>query len=298
MGGYIAGMNASAAQSDDDLYPRLPPTDTTVKELFAKSGNRCSFPGCLVPVVDDLGTVIGQIVHIKGVKPTSPRFDVTQTPEDRRHPSNLLIMCNPHHKVTDDEALYPVDRMRGIKEAHEGRFGGVVAGLQGTLEDQTKHAVVHPPESMLQYSVVFGLTQEEANDTMPQFVTLLNHLAKLPPDARSVLATIVDRGIEGGLASWTMEGALEVPLPELRAVLGVTDNQLRDELVILKNHGLADVDLDGTEESLGAAVVLAIPRIKGVDSYVLRDLKAVSEATGISVARPIVGLDFRLLDNG
>lgn len=87
------------------------------------------------------------------------------------------------------------------------------------------------------------------------------------------------------------------PLPELRAVLGVADNQLSDELVILKNHSLADVDLDGTEESLGAAVVLAVLRIKGVDGYV-RDLKAVSEATGISLERPIVRLDFRLLDNG
>lgn len=293
---YVLYVSPASVTADDDQHPRLPPTETTVKELFAKSGNQCAFPGCLLPVVDEFGTVIAQIVHIKGVKPTAPRFDSTQTPRDRRHASNLVIMCNPHHKITDDEALYPVERMRNIKEAHEGRFSGVVAGLQRVLEDQTKHAVVHPPETMARYGEVFGLTQEEARNTREQFMTLLDHLAKLPPDARSVLATIVERGRDGGLASWTMEGAIELPLPELRAVLGVTGNQLRDELVILKNHRLADVDLEGTEESLGAPVVLAIPSAKGLDEYVLRDLKAVSTATGVSLTRPIVWLDFRLLD--
>ncbi len=280
----------------DDQYPRLDPTDTTIKDLFAKSGNRCAFPGCLVPVVDELGTLQCQVVHIKAVKPSAPRFDVTQTPEDRRHPSNLLVMCNPHHKVTDDEKRYPVEELRRIKETHEGRFAGVIGGLQGTLDDQTKHAVVNPPETMSKYGDVMGLSPDEAIACREMFAELLSHLAKLPPDARSVLATIVDRGSYEGLAGWSADGAIELLWPELREVLGLTDDQLRDQLAILKHHGLAEVDLDGSVDSLGASVAIAICKIKDVGEYVLGDLKETSGATGIPVVRAIVGLDFGLLD--
>lgn len=283
-------------QADDDPYPRLPPTDPTVKELFAKSGNQCAFPGCLIPVVDELGTVVGQIVHIKGVKPASARFDVTQDPNDRRHVSNLLIMCNPHHRATDDETRYSVARMREIKETHERRFAGVISGLRGTLEDQTRHAVVHPPKSMARYRGVSGLTDDEASEMRPVFEALLAKLARLPPDARSVLATILDRGGESGFASWSMEGSVELPMSELRAVLGVSETELRDELLILKNHGFADIDIEGTEASFGAPVVVATPPSLENGELVLTDLRAVAAESGTSLTRAIVGLDFRLLD--
>jgi hypothetical protein len=205
-------------------------------------------------------------------------------------------MCNPHHIVTNDETVYTVKRMHEIKLAHEGRFAGVISGLQGTVEDQTKYAVVYPPQSMAKYSEVLQISAVEALEHRDGYVILLDHLAKLPPDARSVLATMVERGVEGGLAAWSREGSLEVLLPELRRVLGIDDGQLRDELAILKKHDMADLDVEGSEESLGAAVALAFPSIKGVDDYAMQWIKAVADASGVPVTRAIVGLDFRLLD--
>ncbi len=36
--------------------------------------------------------------------------------EDRRSFDNLLILCPNHHKVTDNEAEYPVERLRWLKK--------------------------------------------------------------------------------------------------------------------------------------------------------------------------------------
>lgn len=294
---YIARVNESAANIAD-LYPRLTPRETTIKELFAKSGNQCAFPGCRLPVVDELGTVVAEVVHIKGVKPESPRFDATQTPEDRRHPSNLLIMCNPHHKVTNDEDIYPVARLQSIKVDHEGRFSGLIVGLQGTVEDKTKYAAAHPPSTMARYMEVTGLTPDEADSVREQYLALLDRLRSLPPDARSVLATIIDRdtGV-GSLASWSAEFTFEVLWAELRDVLGLSNDLLREQISILKAAGLADLDEEGSEQSIYQPVVVAYVS-RGIESFVLSDLAAVAEAAQVPIARAIVGLDFRLLDGG
>ena len=41
------------------------PTSKTMKSLFARSGNRCAFPDCYVPLVEENGIVTGEVCHIK-----------------------------------------------------------------------------------------------------------------------------------------------------------------------------------------------------------------------------------------
>ena len=40
------------------------PTIKVIKRLFACCSNRCAFPGCEVPIVEDSGIVTGQVAHI------------------------------------------------------------------------------------------------------------------------------------------------------------------------------------------------------------------------------------------
>src|SRR5947209_5850094 len=89
------------------------PSRPTVKRLFAVSGNRCAFPKCSTPLVDaGSGSIIGEICHIKGEKPTAVRYDAAQSQEDRHGFDNLILFCGVHHKVVDDnESAYTFERL-------------------------------------------------------------------------------------------------------------------------------------------------------------------------------------------
>ena len=76
-------------------------TQKTVKILFARSKNRCAYPECYNAIVDNDGTVLGDICHINAAKPKGPRYDENQTPEARDGYENLVLMCKKHHKLID-----------------------------------------------------------------------------------------------------------------------------------------------------------------------------------------------------
>ena len=44
-----------------------------------------------------------------------------------------MLMCHPHHVITNDEAAYPPERLREIKAAHEARFD---AGLASMMQSE------------------------------------------------------------------------------------------------------------------------------------------------------------------
>lgn len=97
------------------------PYPSTVKRLFAVSGNRCAFPGCAIPLVDGASNkVTGRVCHIKGNKAGAKRYDPDQADEERHGFDNLVLMCPLHHDVIDaDDRSYTVERLREIKREHE-----------------------------------------------------------------------------------------------------------------------------------------------------------------------------------
>lgn len=66
------------------------PTNGTVRALLARSGNRCAFPGCDHPIVDEDNDYVAQLCHIEAAAPGGERFNSRSTDEQRRSPSNLL----------------------------------------------------------------------------------------------------------------------------------------------------------------------------------------------------------------
>jgi len=90
-----------------------------VKRLFSLSGNRCAFPKCECAIAES-GSLVGEICHIKADRPDGPRYDKTQTEDERQGFDNLILMCANHHKVVDDDTdAYTVERLRSMKLAHE-----------------------------------------------------------------------------------------------------------------------------------------------------------------------------------
>lgn len=96
------------------------PTLTTIKRLFALSGNRCTFPGCDSPLVEESGTVTGEICHIYAASNGGPRPNKFLTELKRHEAANLILLCSRHHKVVDsEEEKYTPQLLQEFKRKHE-----------------------------------------------------------------------------------------------------------------------------------------------------------------------------------
>lgn len=100
------------------------PSETTVKRLFAMSGNLCAFPRCTLPIVEAVGTITGEICHIRARNEGGPRFDVTQSEDERQSFANLVLLCRRHHKMVDAEPdVYSAEALEEIKRLREEEMG-------------------------------------------------------------------------------------------------------------------------------------------------------------------------------
>ena len=98
---------------------RLAPKIEVIRALFARSGNRCAFPGCDHPLVNQKNQFISQVCHIESAKPGGERYNPHSTDEERRGYDNLVLLCYAHHIETNDVSAFPAERMREIKAKHE-----------------------------------------------------------------------------------------------------------------------------------------------------------------------------------
>lgn len=94
------------------------------RALFSRSGNRCAFEACrrLLVATDAAGDVIvlGEIAHIVAEHDDGPRGDPHMSLADRNAYPNLILLCNVHHQLIDDQpATWTVERLRAIKADHE-----------------------------------------------------------------------------------------------------------------------------------------------------------------------------------
>ncbi len=114
----------------------MEPTRTTVKKLFARCRNRCAFPECSAPIVEDNGTVTGIICHIRARSPGGPRYNTKRTEEQRHNADNLILMCSRHSKVIDSEPRrYTVKMLEGFKADHERPFENELSVAEGRQVD-------------------------------------------------------------------------------------------------------------------------------------------------------------------
>ena len=138
------------------------PSRPTVKRLFAVSGNRCAFPKCTTPVVyPGTESIVCEICHIKGEKPTAPRYDAAQTDDERHGFENLILLCSVHHKVIDDdEQAYTIERLTRLKQEHEARHQGGVE-----LPDKVADGLVANFKAVLLHGSVILATGQTGGQT-------------------------------------------------------------------------------------------------------------------------------------
>jgi tetratricopeptide (TPR) repeat protein len=97
----------------------------THKMLWSLAAGRCAFPGCRRELFMDASqtddeSLVGEACHIVTQSPTGPRGDPSLTPEQLDHYDNLILLCQVHHKLIDDQPdTYTVQRLLQMKAAHE-----------------------------------------------------------------------------------------------------------------------------------------------------------------------------------
>lgn len=90
--------------------------------LFAKAGNRCSFPDCGTILISD-GILIGQICHIESFSKGGPRYNPEKTNKELGSLDNLIALCPNHHKLIDTQPfIYTAEWLRRAKELHEKKI--------------------------------------------------------------------------------------------------------------------------------------------------------------------------------
>jgi hypothetical protein len=93
--------------------------------LAQRSGNRCAFPGCCRPLTAgdsplDGTVILGEIAHIIAESPEGPRGDSPLMLVERNKYDNLILLCNVHHQLIDDQPqTYPIERLQQMKRDHE-----------------------------------------------------------------------------------------------------------------------------------------------------------------------------------
>lgn len=273
---------------------RLTPKKEVLRELYLKSGNQCAFPGCAHVMIDSDGNFIGQICHIEAAEVGGERFNPKMTNEGRRAFSNLMLMCYPHHTVTNNVAEYPVERLKQMKADHEAKFTDIAGVIRGSIVDHTKMVTATYPSTLTRYCEVFGLRKDRISPSISElierFIQFADQLSKLPINTRELLVILIERAEEYDLSS-SNQGMRVLPF-EIESVTGLKRNQLKDHLDILKQHQFASIitcEDDGIE-----AEYIFLSHKSGINEWL--DVKEYCTQTDITLAEIIVNLRFHLLD--
>lgn len=157
------------------------PTEKTIKRLFALSGNICAFPGCQLPIVENSGTVTGEICHIKAKSKGGPRYDKDQSEKDRHDFDNLILLCRRHHTLIDDQSeIYTPEVLNEIKSIHENSFGqteksqdGVFAKLlikqylNNSVVNNSGNVAINSPGAIQAHTINVKTTKEKLSVNPP-----------------------------------------------------------------------------------------------------------------------------------
>lgn len=106
-------------------------TPTTKRTLAIRAAHFCSNPRCLKltagPHSDaEKSLTTGHAAHINAASPAGPRYDINQTPAQRKHISNGLWLCRECGDIVDkDDAPHSPSLLKQWKADHEAMIAEI-----------------------------------------------------------------------------------------------------------------------------------------------------------------------------
>jgi hypothetical protein len=268
---------------------RLEPTKETVRELFVKSGNECAFPGCTHRIINQEGVFIAEMCHIEAAEKGGHRFNPDMSNEDRRHFSNLMLMCHAHHKITDNAEKYPVARLKKMKKKHEATYTKAADKILKAIVDDAIKNVPKKPRSLARFDALFDRADNDKRikkDCKKAITDLIARLHKVPTRTRQFLASIVRRSNEPecGISS-----SGSVLATEIAEACDLSYPEAASQIQILDKYRIA-----GLDEDTACIDLWSIGENGDWDFW--SELREFCEASGISIEEVVVDLRFDLLD--
>lgn len=269
-----------------EIVKRLTPRKNTLRDLYLKSGNLCMYPDCAERILDKSGVVVGDICHIEAAEKGGERFNPQSSNEERRQFKNLMLMCQRHHRITNDVNVYTPDKLRGFKAAHEARFTDVAAAIgRAAVEDITKATKPVKPSRLESFGRELNwpvLEQEQMAENVKLIGEWIDRLGHVSPDSRRVFQILVERIDDQG----------KVPPSEIVNVVNISEKELGDHLSILERHRLivvlGELDEFGTQ--------IRVSSISSGDWPVASEIRLFAQASNIPLDLLLVQLDFSSLD--
>ncbi|SHM22512.1 HNH endonuclease [Flavobacterium xinjiangense] len=108
-------------------------TDKNKYLLWVKSGGRCQYRGCNCSLTQDILTKRNfnqsYIAHIVADVPGGPRGDVVRSPLLKDDITNLMLLCDTHHRLIDraDVGGNPETLLLAMKKEHDERIENATA---------------------------------------------------------------------------------------------------------------------------------------------------------------------------
>lgn len=229
---------------------RLNPKPSTVKKLFAYSGNACAMPDCPNQMVDKTGTMLGKIAHIYAANPGGARYNPAMTDEERRAIENLIVVCGRHHDVIDDPNNvegFPAEMLVRHKKEHEDRFKRAERQFLKDFSDRTQASLPKYPKNMRRLYKVLGYGDaDEYPDEIPGIAAFIDKLKELPIEQRSFaikLAERMRRNDQAELDAEETESAFEMSRDEFKRHMGILDHRGLGDIEESMRYGRYDVRL-------------------------------------------------------
>ncbi len=280
-----------------EVPKRLTPQPDVTRRLYLASGNRCAFPQCVIALMTPDAVLVGEICHIEGALPDSARFNSAMSNERRRSYDNLVLMCRNHHKTIDaDEKTWKVAKLAALKQAHEAIYTAAIDKLRSQVGDITEGVTFTPETNGLAILDSDGLDSSEREECRKDINRFAERLSRIPADARSVLALIVDRGddtsAQGLTSHWSSE--VQIPVSVLKSLADCSATQLRHHVEVLTHFDMLHHDTDPFD---GPPLYVVGNSTPGNGWPLLRDIRELETPSRPVVRRVLCDLDFTALDD-
>ncbi|WP_327232339.1 hypothetical protein [Streptomyces murinus] len=142
-------------------------------------------PPCSTPVIREVNgapLMNVQIAHIRAFEAGGPRAEPTW-PGDVNSFANLLLLCEPHHKLIDGKYRdrYPVEELQSWKQRREGESLQRFKDARILSEEELSNAIAKAQADLLEQ---VGPALEEFRRFAPQMAELLDMLTTSLADPR------------------------------------------------------------------------------------------------------------------
>lgn len=113
----------------------------TRKMLWGRSACRCNYPDCRIELAMDSSltddeSLVGEECHIVAQKFDGPRGQLDMEIGQNDKYGNLILMCNTHHKLIDDQPnTYSVEVLNTMKKSHEEWVRNSLALDEGKIRE-------------------------------------------------------------------------------------------------------------------------------------------------------------------